>query len=188
MANPEWDNYNPSKCQRCGGSGNEPTIAPQAGSPTALSEERVHGVTWIVFDVKKEHVMLERCPKKAKVLGVGEWFVPGGKIEGDEIPADACRREIGEEWPWVKVLALEPLPIVEGSRVGGDQRGVFLMRPFIAHLQGPIKDVSDDGVELRWVPIAEALASPVPQVRMMVAAALAPDASPLEQSEKPSNV
>jgi ADP-ribose pyrophosphatase YjhB (NUDIX family) len=136
-----------------------PTHAPQA----------VHGVTWLL--IRDGHVLLERCPKKAAVLGVGEWFVPGGKIDGLETPEAACRRELHEEWPGVELVALTPLPLVEGSRVPPGPAGVFMMRPFVISVTGELPTHSADGPALRWVPLEEALTSPVPQVRMMVGAA-----------------
>jgi ADP-ribose pyrophosphatase YjhB (NUDIX family) len=133
---------------------------------------KINGVTWILL--RRGLVLLEKCPKKAAKLGVGEWFVPGGKVEGDETARDACMREIGEEWPTVDLIELRPLPIVEGSRVGAqvDGEDVFLMRPYLVRVRGAIPCCSADGIELRWVAIEEALRSPVPQVRMMVAGAL----------------
>jgi ADP-ribose pyrophosphatase YjhB (NUDIX family) len=130
-----------------------------------------HGVTWIV--IRDGHVLLERCPKKARHLGVGEWFVPGGKLENGEGAAEALIREIREEWPGVRIEEFEPLPLLEGSLVPPGPRGVFLMRPYLVRVSGEIPSHSDEGVELRWIPLRVALNSPVPQVRMMIAAACA---------------
>lgn len=149
--------------------------APPAGAP-GTGEVRIHGVTWLLL--RDGAVLLERCPKKARVLGVGEWFVPGGKVEGDETPEQAVRREIGEEWPGVEVETMTPLPIVEGSAVPPGPRGLFLMRPFVVTVRGEVPTESGDGPPLRWAPITEALLSPVPQVRMMVAAAAATSLRP----------
>lgn len=133
---------------------------------------RVHGVTWLL--IRDGSVLLERCAKKAKVLGVGEWFVPGGKIEGNETPIEACAREIREEWG-AYLRSATPFPILEGSPVPPGPRGLFLMRPFLVAIDSePPACTLDEGVPLRWVSIVEALCSPVPQVRMMVAAALSP--------------
>lgn len=133
---------------------------------------RIDGVVWLL--IRKGHILLERCPKKAKVLGVGEWFIPGGKIEGRETPKQALLREIGEEWPGVTLLGSTPLPIIEGSPVPADPRSkIFLMRPFVITVAGEVPKLSADGINLRWTPTLEALLlSPVPQVRMMVAAAV----------------
>lgn len=148
---------------------------------------RIHGVTWVLLREDlisgETKVLLEKCPKKARVLGVGEWFVPGGKIEGDETPDEALFREVGEEWPGAEILSFAPLPIVEGSPVPPGPRGLFLMRPYVVAVSflrcadGTTPDVNSEGTELRWVPVSEALASPVLQVRMMVAAAISPESA-----------
>lgn len=135
-----------------------------------MSDLRINGITFLVTYPRQHSVLLERCPKKRAVLGVGEWFVPGGKLEEGETELDALVREVREELG-VEVFSAVPLPIVEGSMVPPGPRGTFLMRPFYISTIGDIPERTvDGGIELRWVPITEALRSPVPQVRMMVAA------------------
>lgn len=136
----------------------------------------VNGVCWVAIGRTRRHkpaVALEKCPKKRAVLGVGEWFVPGGKLEpidnGD--PDAALAREFAEEWPGVKLLSATPLPILEGSAVPPGPRGLFLMRPYLVKIGGVLPAQSGDGVPLAWCALDEALNSPVVQVRMMVAAA-----------------
>lgn len=143
------------------------TIVQERRSP-----EVAHGVTFLL--VRSGHVLLERCPKKREALGVGEWFVPGGKVEPYERAEDAFARELHEELGLVP-RAWRALPLVEGSAVAaGRQHGIFLMRPFLVTRWKPgVPDCTLDGqVPLRWVDFAHALRSPVPQVRMMVAAVL----------------
>lgn len=131
--------------------------------------KHIDGVCWLLL--RNGCVLLERCPKKAEKLGVGEWFVPGGKVEGDETLLNCLLREVAEEWPGVHIMVRRQLPIVEGSPVGIAAKGIFLMMPFLIVAEREVPTVSADGIPLRWVPIREALQSPVPQVRMMVAAA-----------------
>lgn len=134
---------------------------------------RVHGVTFLF--VRDGCVLLEKCPKKRDVLGVGEWFVPGGKVEPNESLRDTVAREVREELG-IEVIHAKPLPLIEGSRVQlfeGSEPSLFLMRPFVVtDYEGSIPQVTvDGGLPLRWVPIAEALESPVRQVAAMVAMA-----------------
>jgi 8-oxo-dGTP pyrophosphatase MutT (NUDIX family) len=152
--------------------GGEP-IAPAIALVDAIvanADPRINGVTWIV--IRDGRVAMERCAKKAKVLGVGEWFIPGGKLDDGETADDALVREIGEEWPSVAIDAAVPLPIVEGSAVPPGPKGIFLMRPYLVNIAGDLPATCAEGTPLAWVPVDEALRSPVPQVRMMVAAAL----------------
>lgn len=132
--------------------------------------DRIHGVAWVC--IRDGTVALERCPKKADVLGVGEWFVPGGKIEHDEGPEGALIRELREEWPGVDLMESASLPIVAGSPIPPGPRGLFLMQPYRIRIDGVIPEMSADGVPVRMVAIEDALRSPVPQVRMMIAAAM----------------
>jgi 8-oxo-dGTP diphosphatase len=161
----------PRECLCCGGKVCGVGAAPAREASSAPGD--VHGVTFLL--IHDGCVLLERCPKKAVVLGVGEWFVPGGKLEPGEAAIDALNREMGEELGVTPTGAL-PLPLLEGSAVPPGPRGLFLMRPYlVTSYAGTLPSATvDEGVPLRWVPIAEALASPVPQVRMMVAAAIAP--------------
>jgi ADP-ribose pyrophosphatase YjhB (NUDIX family) len=131
-----------------------------------------HGVCWVLLEAGQ--VALEQCPKKGAIIGPeGAWFVPGGKIHRFETASEALERELAEEWPGVKLVLATALPVLEGSRIPPGPGGMFLIRPFNIHIagKGP-PDVSGDGVPVRWFPIAEALRSPVPQVRMMVAGAM----------------
>lgn len=141
---------------------------------------QVHGVCFLL--IRNGLVMLEQCPKKAKVLGFdeGTWFVPGGKCEPGEPPLLAMRREMREELG-LSAREFVTLPIIEGSPVNVAQqiRGVFLMRPYAVYdWEGKLTEQTlDEGVPLCWFGIHDALGSVVPQVRAMVAMAM--HASPL---------
>lgn len=142
------------------------------GADPYFYEEPARGVCWLAFAYNC--VLLERCPKKKRVLGVGNWFVPGGKVESGETADDAVRREIGEEWPDAVIQRLRPLPLLEGSLVPPGPSGLFLMRPYVLTWTGPVPKFSSEGTPIQFFDANHVIEhSPVPQVRMMVAAALA---------------
>jgi 8-oxo-dGTP pyrophosphatase MutT (NUDIX family) len=132
-----------------------------------MAESTMWGVCFVF--ISGGHVLLEQNRKKAAWHHVSPetWFVPGGRVEGDESTVSACIREVREEMG-VEVVALAPRPAIE---VIGPN-GFALAQPFVVQrYTGELPDfVLDKGYPLRWVPIAEALASPVAQVRMIVAA------------------
>jgi 8-oxo-dGTP pyrophosphatase MutT (NUDIX family) len=144
------------------------------------SEPTLHGVVFCL--VRDGKILLEQCPKKRRVLGVGEWFVPGGKIKSGEGPAQAMLREMREELGVVPTT-WEQLPVIEGSPVPPGPKGTFLMRPYlISQWAGDVPSATLDGdVPLRWTPIEEAIRSDVPQVRAM--AAMCGAAEPSEPHE-----
>lgn len=89
----------------------------------------------------------------------GLYNVPGGKVEHDEDPYEACLREVREETglvlPRVRLRAV--LTVI--ARDTGTQ---WLLFTFVADRPaGEAGPVTDDEGELRWVPIDEIAALPV---------------------------
>jgi len=89
----------------------------------------------------------------------GLYNAPGGKIEPDEDPFDACLREVAEETgirlPTARLRAV--LTII--TRTTGAHWVLFVFtaeRP-----PGEPGPIADDEGELRWVPLAEVAALPV---------------------------
>lgn len=143
-------------------------IGNSAASPDP-SAEVVGPVQAVAFAfLRGAEVLMERCPKKARIHD-GEWFIPGGRIEAGETAEQALYREVYEELG-VSVHDCDPLPLVDAH--GWDERGPFLMRPFVVTAwHGELPDHCRDhpDVPLRWVPFSEALASPVRAVRSILA-------------------
>lgn len=89
----------------------------------------------------------------------GLYNAPGGKIEPEEDPYDACLREVYEETgfrlPGARLRAL--LTVI--TRTTGAQ---WLLFVFVAERppEGPAAVATDEG-DLRWVPLAEVPSLPV---------------------------
>lgn len=144
-------------------------MSAQAETAALWQMEPVQGVVFVL--VRDGAVLMERCPKKAVRHG-GEWFLPGGRIEPqDGGDADtALAREMQEEFGCAP-LSWKQLPLVDAT--GGDNWGSFLMRPYWVHLWHgdiPTHCLDHPDVPLRWVPLAEALASPTYAVRAILSA------------------
>jgi 8-oxo-dGTP diphosphatase len=81
----------------------------------------------------------------------GEWSVPGGRVEKDELLAEAVVREVREE------TALE---CVCGELVGWVERFLddrhFVILDFeVTVLDGDEPRAGDDAIEVEWVPIED---------------------------------
>jgi ADP-ribose pyrophosphatase YjhB (NUDIX family) len=81
----------------------------------------------------------------------GEWSVPGGRVEKDELLAEAVVREVREE------TALEA---VCGELVGWVERFIddrhFVILDFeVTVLDGDAPKAGDDAIEVAWVPVED---------------------------------
>ncbi len=96
----------------------------------------------------------------------GHWEFPGGKVESDELPADAARRELTEETGLV-AAELDPLVVVLHDYTEAPLRfHVFVARD-------PEGEVSmDAGREHAWLSLAELNALPMPPANVQMLRAL----------------
>jgi 8-oxo-dGTP diphosphatase len=81
----------------------------------------------------------------------GEWSLPGGRVEGGELLAEAVVRELREE-TGLEVVCGDLLGWVE--RMGEDHH--FVILDFVATLLGPdnaLPVAGDDAAEVAWVPL-----------------------------------
>lgn len=90
--------------------------------------------------------------ERGRGAAIGQWSVPGGRVEFGESLAAAVEREVAEE-TGLSVRCGDFVGYVE--RVSADYHYVIL--DFAATLVGPAHPLQpgDDAADARWVPLAE---------------------------------
>lgn len=86
--------------------------------------------------------------ERGRGAAVGEWSVPGGRVEFGETLAEAARREMAEE---------TGLDVVVGDVIGWVERVSaehhFVIVDFAVTVVGGTLHAGDDAVDAKWVPV-----------------------------------
>jgi len=135
-------------------------------------KQGIHGVMFLL--ILGDQVLMEKCPKKAKYFP-GEWFIPGGWVEDEDLtPYHTMEREMMEELG-CKPQHTDELPLV--NAVDTVDHRSLLLRPFvIRRWDGVVPPFCLDKseTELAWVFLERARDSPVDVIRATIAMAMEP--------------
>ena len=97
--------------------------------------------------VDTERLLLIR---RGRGVGVGQWSIPGGRVEFGETLADAVRREVAEE-TGLDVKVGDLLGWVE--RIGNEHH--FVIADYRASVVEGTLRPGDDASDAAWVPLTE---------------------------------
>ncbi len=89
---------------------------------------------------------------RANDPGRGLWSLPGGRLEGEESPAEAAAREVYEE---------TGLEVRVGELLGQVTIGDYDVRDFACEVVGGQLRAGDDALDVRWCDADEVLALPL---------------------------
>lgn len=87
--------------------------------------------------------------ERGRGAAVGQWSVPGGRVEPGETMAEAVVREVAEE----TALTVSCGPFVGWvERIGEGHH--FVIMDFLARVAGPVAPkAGDDAADVAWVPL-----------------------------------
>lgn len=88
--------------------------------------------------------------RRGRGVGIGQWSIPGGRVEFGETLTEAVRREVAEE---------TGLHVAVGNLLGWVERIAvehhFVIADFRAEVVGGQLQSGDDAAEAAWVPLAD---------------------------------
>jgi 8-oxo-dGTP diphosphatase len=153
-------------------------MAAGGGRPAGVSPPLLHVVAGVMFDGDGRLLLAQRPPGKHLA---GMWEFPGGKLEPDETPLVALRRELHEE------LGIDVAHAVSMLRVPWryDGKTLLLEALRVEAWQGEVQ--SREGQALRWmVPTAIDAAMLAPADRPILAALRLPPCYPITPGIAPA--
>jgi 8-oxo-dGTP diphosphatase len=116
--------------------------------PTSRSERPVAVVGVVCLD-GAGHVLLIRRGTPPRL---GEWSIPGGRIEWGETAMAAARRELLEE-TGIEAEILGLVDVVDGlftSRTSGETTRHYVMVDYVARATGGTLQAGDDAADAAW--------------------------------------
>jgi ADP-ribose pyrophosphatase YjhB (NUDIX family) len=95
--------------------------------------------------------------KRGRAPFAGLWSLPGGKLEGDETPREAARRELKEETG----IEAEVDGVVDTVKVAGGEGTIYRLTVFYGRATGGILKAGSDSETAAWVPLDDIDALPM---------------------------
>lgn len=94
--------------------------------------------------------------RRGRAPRLGEWSIPGGKVEWSESVENALVREVREE-TGLKIEVLGLIDVVDSftEEPSGKLSHHYVLLDFAAKSDGEGLKAGDDVLEVRWVPTAE---------------------------------
>jgi len=106
----------------------------------------------VIFQLKKGEFQLLLIKRKNEPFK-GEWALPGGFLEEDELLLEGCKRELEEETS-LKIDVLQRVGIYDA--IGRDPRGRMISVAFTASVKNSTAvKAKDDAEEVFWFPTKE---------------------------------
>jgi 8-oxo-dGTP diphosphatase len=129
-------------------------------APKPLSK-RIHVVAAVIYRAGRSHqILISRRPDHLHQGGL--WEFPGGKVESDELPEQALRRELEEE---LGIQVTQAQPFLQVSHDYSDKQvllDIWQVNDFNGQPRGM------EGQDCRWVDVA-ALVGPDSEYRFPAA-------------------
>jgi 8-oxo-dGTP diphosphatase len=101
--------------------------------------------------VDDERLLLVR---RGRGRAQGEWAVPGGRVQGGELLAEAVVRELYEE-TGIEGVCGNLIGVVELLADDGDGPHQVVLAHFVTLMEAADPVAGDDAAEARWVPLAD---------------------------------
>ena len=115
------------------------------GEPGDIVDVQLYGLSAVVYAERDDRILLLKRAGRSAMPG--QWFLPGGAVERDELPEDAARRELVEESGLDVDGDLELVGAYPIWVYGGD----CLQLSYRGRLQDGEVVVSDEHSGARWV-------------------------------------
>ncbi|MEE9352018.1 MAG: 8-oxo-dGTP diphosphatase MutT [Thiotrichaceae bacterium] len=133
----------------------------------------LHVVAAVIYDTKKEHILIAKRPDE-KHQG-GKWEFPGGKVEAGEAAQIALQRELYEELG-VQVSVANPLIQINHQY---SDKSIFLDVYEVFQFTG--EAFGKEGQEVCWVKLDELATYTFPAANISILEALGLDVARLSQ-------